>query len=288
MWKEEYKIGVELIDLQHYELFVKSEELLREVYKSSEFNKEKIIEMILFLKQYAVRHFEDEEKYSKSIKFEKYEEHKQQHADFIKRVLMYETKLIASDFVESDVQEFTGLLASWLVYHVSVSDQEINFGVKTEHLFNNYTDMVFNGVVKVLNKMVQIDESKIKKVGTFAESFDDATILKSKFTGDIMGSITFSFPNSLVKNLIYSMTKIEPEEIGILEVSILNQIVETVCSIICRYISLTKKIICKCNPPVIEKFFKSSGDEFIFIDTGIGILKIDTYFGNKSFFSSLK
>jgi len=54
-WKESLRIGVDIIDEQHKELFAKTRELLKEINGHSADKKQKCISTILFLKDYAVK-----------------------------------------------------------------------------------------------------------------------------------------------------------------------------------------------------------------------------------------
>ena len=49
MWKESLRIGINVIDEQHKELFLKTEELLKEVHDSGVAHNDKCISTILFL-----------------------------------------------------------------------------------------------------------------------------------------------------------------------------------------------------------------------------------------------
>ena len=125
MWKDDYLIGVEIIDIQHQSLFAKVAELADMVEAGVDKNKQQIINSIMFLKKYALQHFSDEEAYQKSIRYKDFEEHQAQHKSFIKVVLQHERKLKDSDFAEEEVQGFMHTLTTWVVFHVANSDQKI-------------------------------------------------------------------------------------------------------------------------------------------------------------------
>ncbi|MCL2634199.1 MAG: hemerythrin family protein [Oscillospiraceae bacterium] len=125
MWKDSFCIGVEVIDRQHKELFDKTEELLSEVRNNGMKYKDKCISTILFLKDYAVKHFADEEAYQISINYKDYDAHKKLHDKFVQTVLKHEKKMEASNFAESDVREFVDALVAWLLYHVVDADKKI-------------------------------------------------------------------------------------------------------------------------------------------------------------------
>ncbi|MDR2591104.1 MAG: hemerythrin domain-containing protein, partial [Oscillospiraceae bacterium] len=104
MWRESLCVGVDIIDNQHKQLFKKIEELLLEVNNKSVRNKVECIATIIFLKDYVVKHFADEEACMKSINYEDFEYHKALHEKFITTVAQHEKKMLASDFSDNDVK----------------------------------------------------------------------------------------------------------------------------------------------------------------------------------------
>ena len=124
-WQESFRIGVDHIDEQHITLFAKTQELMDEVCRIGPDKKQKCISMILFLKDYAVKHFTDEEAYMESVGCPELAEHRQLHCQFVKTVLQHEKKMTESDFDDADINDFTGVLISWLLYHIADSDQRI-------------------------------------------------------------------------------------------------------------------------------------------------------------------
>jgi len=125
MWKDEYAIGVDHIDEQHKSLFNKTGELLGLAADGVDKNRESIIEIIVFLKGYALNHFKAEEDYQKAIKYEGFDDHQAEHKAFIKTVLQHEAAMVASNFAEKDVNNFATALNLWLTFHVTNSDQKI-------------------------------------------------------------------------------------------------------------------------------------------------------------------
>jgi len=122
MWKESFRTGIDVIDRQHKELFEKTAILLRGANDSVENNRELCISTIRFLENYAVSHFTYEEDYLLSIDYPDFAEHKMQHDKFLQSVVSYEQKMEESDFSAKHVKEFTGMLATWLIYHVADID----------------------------------------------------------------------------------------------------------------------------------------------------------------------
>jgi len=125
MWKDEYRIGVDVIDKQHQSLFEKTSELEQSIELGVKENKTTIIDTILFLKDYALNHFSDEENYSKSINYSGFDEHLAQHKAFIQTLLQHERDMKGSDFDENSVRKFHQALKIWLLFHVTNSDRKI-------------------------------------------------------------------------------------------------------------------------------------------------------------------
>jgi len=124
MWKDEYLIGVEHIDKQHRSLFAIVEKFASIVDAGVEENKDNILLGIKFLKEYALRHFADEEAYQKSVDYAEFDEHQAQHKAFVQTVLASEREMKASDYAEEDVRKLLKTLNVWLVFHVANSDQK--------------------------------------------------------------------------------------------------------------------------------------------------------------------
>ncbi len=123
--KQEYYTGIELIDQEHKELFRIADEayqILKDEFISDKFDN--IVEIIVKLKEYAKKHFADEEEYMQSIQYKKFLSHKVEHVDFIE-------KLDAIDFDRMDrnqagtLVELLEFLNDWLVHHILEKDKKI-------------------------------------------------------------------------------------------------------------------------------------------------------------------
>jgi len=125
MWKDEYRIGVDVIDKQHQKLFEKTMELENSINAGVDEMKQVIIETIVFLKDYALSHFSDEENYATSIDYAGFEGHQAQHKSFIQTLLKHEREMKESDFSEDSVRKFQQTLKVWLLFHVTNSDRKI-------------------------------------------------------------------------------------------------------------------------------------------------------------------
>lgn len=124
--KDEYYIGVEAIDLQHKELFHIADEaylLLKDDFIVDKFDD--IVAIIVRLKEYAVKHFEDEEAYMLSIGYKKFLSHKTEHTDFLDKVNSIDFDNMDHNQLEAlvDILEF---LNDWLVHHIMEKDKLIS------------------------------------------------------------------------------------------------------------------------------------------------------------------
>ena len=83
--KEEYKIGVEIIDEQHKTLFVLADKaymLLKDEFTLDKYDK--IIHILEELKDYTIFHFKSEEEYMESINYKRLFTEKIEHEKLLK------------------------------------------------------------------------------------------------------------------------------------------------------------------------------------------------------------
>ena len=119
-WTQDMSVGVKEIDDQHKQFI----QIISDFYDA--FNKNKVqseMEGILQkLIDYAVLHFETEEKYFDKFDFEFKDEHRQKHKELKEKVLDFQGrfKKEGTDIVE----EFMDFLTDWLVDHVETEDQK--------------------------------------------------------------------------------------------------------------------------------------------------------------------
>ncbi|WFR56761.1 hemerythrin family protein [Anaerocolumna sp. AGMB13025] len=123
--KEEYYTGIQLIDDEHKELFRIADEayqVLKDEFIADKFDN--IVKIITNLKEYAIKHFSDEEAYMQSIHYKKLLSHKVEHIDFIEKLNTY-------DFEQMDHNQAAALLGlleflnDWLVHHILEKDKLI-------------------------------------------------------------------------------------------------------------------------------------------------------------------
>lgn len=127
LWKDNYELGVPMVDAQHKELFRRVDSFFQ-VLRSGECWQEKIPkinETLEFMKGYVVEHFRDEEEYQRSINYPGYEAHKRIHTGMVDYVLEFSKQYEQSNNSEELMQQFGGKLLAWLINHVAAEDQRI-------------------------------------------------------------------------------------------------------------------------------------------------------------------
>ena len=125
VWKDEYNIGVDIIDKEHRRLF-------KIINKLFSFTDEKsksqwaCQEGIKFFKEHAAKHFTEEEEYMKSISYERLDIHKRIHQEFRERTLpALEEELERTEYSPNSVGHFLGVCAGWLIGHTLMEDRAI-------------------------------------------------------------------------------------------------------------------------------------------------------------------
>ena len=121
-WRNEFKIGIEEVDFEHQELI----ELINDSYKEAkkEGSTMALIEYLgeIFAKISA--HFALEEKEMRELKYDQYEDHKQDHEQLLDdiRDIMDEYENIST----LDEKEFGQRLTDWFVNHFSTKDARLH------------------------------------------------------------------------------------------------------------------------------------------------------------------
>ncbi|NLP44928.1 MAG: hemerythrin family protein [Peptococcaceae bacterium] len=125
VWKDEYSIGVELIDAQHQRLFEIGNDIynLLENYLLDD-KYDKIMVIIQELKDYTKYHFKTEEEYMMQIKYPKFFSQKVAHDDFINKIEEFELQDIDQD-QEKYIRELLEFVFTWILEHIVRQDKLI-------------------------------------------------------------------------------------------------------------------------------------------------------------------
>lgn len=117
-WSEKYSVGISQIDDQHRSL-INSLNLLHDAMKQGK-GKDVIDEILNFLANYTVEHFNTEEKLMTTYKYPGYLVHKKEHDDLVAKVKDYKQKLKEGKvIISSEILQF---LSDWLNNHILKND----------------------------------------------------------------------------------------------------------------------------------------------------------------------
>lgn len=123
--KDEYLTGIESIDNEHRKLF----EIAEETYqlRNNEFIPDKYdhVRILLHqLKDYTIKHFDNEEKYMESINYKRMFTQKIEHQEFRDKIETYDIDGIDenTDYVIDDILNY---LTKWLIEHIVENDKRI-------------------------------------------------------------------------------------------------------------------------------------------------------------------
>lgn len=124
VWRDKYKIGIELVDRQHEELFARVSGFLEALKKDESWDAKlpEIKRTMKFMQNYVVVHFTAEEKYQAKIGYPQREQHHKIHEDFKTYVNNCAQDFENNGYTMESVQKFAGKLLAWLVNHVVSTD----------------------------------------------------------------------------------------------------------------------------------------------------------------------
>lgn len=120
-WKNEYSLGISLLDAQHKQLFRLSDQLDADLEKGVRAGE--VEEMLVHLGEYAARHFAMEEKYMEEVSYPGLDEQRKIHQYFISNFTgMYEN-FQENGLTQEVVQSLRRDLTNWIRDHVTGIDQ---------------------------------------------------------------------------------------------------------------------------------------------------------------------
>ncbi len=160
-WSDEYKIGDDSIDDEHKQLFSVVNRILRNCMDQNyEQNEATCTEAIRFLKDYAVKHFAEEEAFQRSIGYAGYKTHKKVHDDMRDVVIpALEKEVAVKGYSTEALEHFTGTVAGWLAAHILIEDQAITGKTKSkwtsnpDHRSENLLEQIVETYIEGLFRM---------------------------------------------------------------------------------------------------------------------------------------
>jgi hemerythrin len=124
-WKDEYSIGVEIIDEQHKHLFDignSAYKLLRDEFCTDKYDG--IVSIIQDLREYTKFHFKTEEEYMLKINYKKYFSQKVEHDDFIQTIDKVNFEQVDED-PQKYIENILAFVFNWILEHILQKDMLI-------------------------------------------------------------------------------------------------------------------------------------------------------------------
>lgn len=120
VWKNDYSVGVELLDEHHKNLF----RIFNALYENTMHSKEveHVLPIIDELQEYTEYHFLAEEQYMRELDFRGTDDHILKHRDFVGRI-----RSLYSQYRSDDLEvtiELIVVLGNWLLHHVLEEDRK--------------------------------------------------------------------------------------------------------------------------------------------------------------------
>ena len=202
LWKDAYRIGNDVIDEQHEELFHRIEKLLVMARSADlEENRKQCEQMLNYLVEYTVFHFNSEEALQNRENYVDYEQHKKIHQEFRNTVIVYQEQ-IREEFSAAMLKRFLGTLLTWLTVHVQGCDQKIllNEPIVEQANLSGVEDVVGSVMERLLTGLygIHITETTTRRYGS---ELRGSVIIRMILTGEDRHMLLFGLSERLVKIL---------------------------------------------------------------------------------------
>lgn len=146
-WNDRFNLGVEEIDKAHQKLFTIVNKLIS-FTENPDKQQHACREGIKYFKNYAVKHFAEEEAYMQSIAYAGLAMHKSLHDNLRDKTLpALEEELEAANYSVESVQHFIGICVGWLTGHIMVEDRAIT-GKNANKWVHKSSDDKLESVIK--------------------------------------------------------------------------------------------------------------------------------------------
>lgn len=227
-WDERFNIGVSSIDNAHRKLFSIVHKLI-DLSKDKSSGQWACAEGIKYFKNYAIKHFADEEAYMQSIGYTGYEIHKHLHDDMrCKTLPALEKDLTESDYSQEAIQHFIGICIGWLTAHIIIEDRAIAGMIsnkwKTDHTGADM-DALENALSATIQEIFQL-QTEIVSEHYSGENFGRSMIIRLTYlsAGHEEIQIFIALEESLVLRAVSSILNIPLNKMDQLVMSICKEL----------------------------------------------------------------
>jgi len=128
-WDDGLLTGNALVDLQHHRIFEKISDLVLACEEGR--STEKLEDMLVFLINYTIRHFTDEEALQLEYNYPDYQHHKKEHDDFRATVANLVQKLKESGSSAELSSDVNRIVVRWLINHINSEDKKLSDHIRS-------------------------------------------------------------------------------------------------------------------------------------------------------------
>ncbi|HTP66936.1 MAG TPA: bacteriohemerythrin [Geobacteraceae bacterium] len=119
-WQEELATGIDAIDKQHKGIFARFAAFSEACSDGDA--KEEMVNLLLFLEDYTLNHFRDEEKALQEAKYPELSAQQKAHAIFAGNISELRAKVGEQEPNMPEILEMKRLLIRWLIQHIKHED----------------------------------------------------------------------------------------------------------------------------------------------------------------------
>ncbi len=127
-WSDEFLVGVDRIDNQHKELFVRVNNLMDAMWEGK--GKQEVEGFLTFLGDYVVEHFSEEERYMTKYNYPAYLSHKEIHQKFVSDFVGLKEKFSSGELTSAVAVSVLNDVCDWLRSHVKKMDKQLGAFLK--------------------------------------------------------------------------------------------------------------------------------------------------------------
>ncbi|MCI8516404.1 MAG: response regulator [Hungatella sp.] len=236
IWRDEFNIGIKIIDDEHRKLFTIINRLfsLREEGKRSWRTYQ---EGIKYFKDHALKHFQDEENYMELIAYEELDIHRRLHRDFRDHTLpALERELAGRDYSSETVDHFLAVCVGWLIGHTLIEDRAIVGGRVSKWVDlmpEEELEAMKKVIITLLKTMFQL------KAQVISDSYDGERFGKGVYYRLVYGreqddkkwEILLAFEDRILVNTVGKIIGAKSDK---LDIMLLNAVKYTACQFVRR------------------------------------------------------
>lgn len=265
IWKDQYKLGIKEIDLEHYRLFFQVERLLHLVQTDVKTAlRNECIEFIDNFKVNIRKHFKDEELYQRKSNYLYLEEHVKQHDKFYNSLLEYEKMIKQSDYDEKLINDFLASVILWLLHHVGEVDQTMVNGkpIYIDEVERKFKYQLIDAAQATFEKMFDIAVYKGKEM-LYKSHLDGDIFVKVKVKGPQNALVVFAYPKETARRLVARACDMKLDNMDNLILSAMGETTDIVVSRVCSQLSGTHYQYLITPPKVTVSAYEGEGTKYM-------------------------